>query len=389
MKSLFAQILAWFFLAIVITMAGTVLLQMLGDNAAGAHSFVTDSNGRDIVSGADHSLLVKQARDARFPIVRENSVSYFVSRDVNGNWFFIERRDMSGWRWLQPLFPLIVMLGLCYLLARHLTAPLRGLEGAVERFGKGDFTARVNSKRRDELGQLTRTFDQMAERLQSLLEKQNTLLRDISHELRSPLTRLGLAVELARSGSDKDQALDRIEKEADRVNELVEELLSLTRIENQQAAPVLTPTRVDEMLEDLVDICAVEASAGNSRLVLKCDGPITVDADEDLLRRAVENVIRNAVRYAPANTEIQVAAVPRNGDVHISIRDFGPGVPNEALPRIFEPFYRVDSARNRETGGAGLGLAIAQRAIAVNRGKISARNANPGLEIEIDLQRSN
>ena len=279
---------------------------------------------------------------------------------------------MSG-AWIQRLWLLATILALCYVLARHLTSPLRGLQHAVERFGKGDFTARSSSQRRDELGQLARTFDQMAERIQTLVENQRELLRDISHELRSPLTRLGLAIELARSGDDKERALNTIEKEADRLNALVGELLSLARIENQESAQRRSPVRLDAMLEDLMDVCSVESSQRECRLLFTPPGPIMVEADEELVRRAIENTIRNAVRYAPKNTDVLVTIEETKELSIVRVRDFGPGVPQESLTRIFEPFYRVDHDRNRETGGTGLGLAIAHRAVQIHGGRIVAQ----------------
>jgi two-component system sensor histidine kinase CpxA len=276
-------------------------------------------------------------------------------------------------------------LALCYVLARHLTAPLGAFQRAVERFGKGDFTARVGLSRRDELGQLARTFDHMAEQIQTLLESQRHLLRDISHELRSPLTRLAIAIELARAEGDKTHPLDVIEREANRLNELVGELISLARFENRQTAPQLAPVHLQTMLEDIIEICSVEASARNCRLVLDSEADQTLEADEELLRRAVENIVRNAVRHAPPGSDITLSLNAAGGTVRIRVRDRGPGVPPDLLMRIFEPFYRIDSDRNRATGGAGLGLAIAKRAVEVHGGRIGARNSEPGLEIEIEM----
>jgi signal transduction histidine kinase len=423
MKTLFAKILLWLLATIVITTAGFVLIDAFNGPASnqrrgsqffmgearhiyaaegaqglssyferikgslGGRAFLIDSSGTDLVSGNDRSNLIRQAKNTRLPFVHYDSSFFFYGTDRDGYWFFVEIVVMSG-AWIQRLWLLATILALCYLLARHLTSPLRGLQHAVERFGKGDFTARSNSQRRDELGQLARTFDQMAERIQTLLENQRELLRDISHELRSPLTRLGLAIELARSRADKEKALNTIEKEADRLNELVGELLSLARLENQEFARPCSPIRLDEMVIDLIDACSVEASQRKCRLLFPSSGQITVDADEELIRRAIENIIRNAVRYAPENTDIGVTIEETDGMTILRVRDAGPGVPQDSLTRIFEPFYRVDHDRNRETGGTGLGLAIAHRAVQIHGGRILARNAHPGLEVEIQLPRS-
>jgi len=225
----------------------------------------------------------------------------------------------------------------------------------------------------------------MAERMQALVGSQRRLLLDISHELRSPLTRLGLAVELARSGSDQTAALDRIQKEADRLNALVGEVLTLTRAEADPASMRHGPVPVDELLRELVEICSVEAGARNTRLELQEPPAITIRGDEELLRRAIENVIRNAIRYEPEGGAIELSLDKEASSLVIRIRDHGPGAPESSLPHLFEPFYRVEGDRSRQSGGTGLGLAIARRAVELHQGSITARNAQPGLLIEIRL----
>ncbi len=278
----------------------------------------------------------------------------------------------------------MVVVLLSYVLALHLTSPLRRLQKAVEQFGRGDFSARVKSRRRDELGQVARTFDQMADRMQTLLAAERRLLLDISHELRSPLARLAVAVELARSGEDREAALNRIEKEADRLNSLVGELLQVTRAEGDPRSLRDEAVRLDELLRDLVDDCSVEAKARDCRIELKANPPAQVRGDRELLRRAIENVIRNAIRHAPRETPVEVS-LSKDGCASIRIRDYGPGVPEEHLPRIFDAFYRVETDRNRGSGGVGLGLAIARRAVELHKGRIVARNSAPGLTVEIDI----
>ncbi len=270
------------------------------------------------------------------------------------------------------------MILLCYGFAYHLTSPVRRLRAAVECFGHGDFSARAETNRKDELGQLATSFNQMADRIQTLLAAERRLLLDISHELRSPLARLGVAVELARTGEDRESMLDRIQKEADRLNELVAELLQVTRVEGDPSMQKMETVPLDELLADLVYDSLLEAKAKDCTLLLKAPIPVTLTGDEELLRRAIENVIRNAIRYAPHGTPIDIELKPNQATSReISVRDYGPGVPEEALPRIFDPFYRVDSDRNRVSGGLGLGLAIARRSVELHKGKLTARNAIP------------
>jgi two-component system sensor histidine kinase CpxA len=274
---------------------------------------------------------------------------------------------------------------LCYWLAYHLTSPVRALQKAVERFGAGDLTSRVGSTRRDELGQLARTFDRMAGRIETLLAAERRLLLDISHELRSPLARLGVAVELARSGENLDANLNRIQKESDRLNSLVGQLLQVTRAEGDPNSLRRDPIRLDDLVAQLVEDAQIEASAHGCELRYDHHEPLTVEGDPELLRRAVENVIRNAIRYSPPREPVEVSLARRNGHAIVDIRDHGPGVPEESLSRIFDAFYRVDSDRNRVSGGIGLGLSIARRAVQLHKGAIRARNAQPGLEVELEL----
>jgi len=419
-RSLFAQIVIWLAVTIFITAVGVALIGVFSNSfnrrpspslflseldylyrldgpdgvseylrrirgLAGPEAFYTAADGRDLVSGEDHSAMVRQAKLGWLPFVRKGSRFFFYEKDPEGHWFFIETPPIWGRHWINRLWMLGVVIAFCYVLARHLTGPLRRLQSAVERFGKGDFTSRVGSTRQDEVGELSKTFDQMAERIQNLVATQRNLLRDISHELRSPLSRLSVAVELARSHPQNAKALDQIEKEADRLNTLVGEVLSLARTEDMELSLECVPIDLNAMLHDLVNLCAIEARQRNCQIVVDSPGDTTINADAELLRRALENVIRNALRYAPAGTDITVRVAQTNDAVRITIRDRGPGVPPELLTRIFEPFYRVDQARNRDTGGTGLGLAIAKRAIESHAGQIHAQNLDSGFEVEIDL----
>jgi signal transduction histidine kinase len=350
-----------------------------------AEAFLTDANGRDLITSEDRSSLI---RPGPWTWLRRTR-SVIARRTADGRyWFILSIPEASAGRSILPpeqFLVLLAVLALCYLLARYLTSPLRALKAALERFGQGDFSARTGSTRHDELGELARTFDRMAERIQNLVAAERRLLLDISHELRSPLARLGVAIELARSGENRDAALDRIQKEADRLNLLVGGLLQSTRAEVDPNSLRAQRVRLDELLTDIVNDCSIEAAARGGSLDLEVQGPVTVTGDPELLRRAAENVIRNAIRYTPPQSAVEVRLTCDKQTAHVQVRDYGPGVPEEALTRIFQPFYRVEGDRNRESGGVGLGLAIAQRAVELHKGRLQASNAHPGLRIEIDL----
>jgi signal transduction histidine kinase len=362
------------------------------ENITHAESVLTDENGIDLTTGQNRSDLIRDAQDPRlFPEFRRERTIIARRSPTGDYWFFLmlNRTNWLGWfirPWRNPVVVGLLLL-MCYLFARHLTNPVRQLHKAVDRFGQGDLDARVGSNRRDELGELARAFDQMAGRTQTLLAAERRLLLDISHELRSPLARLNVAVELARSGGDSESQLNRIQKEADRLATLVGELLQVTRAEGDPSQRKLEPVQLDSLVKDVVEDSRIEADAREVRVELTALAGIKLAGDEELLRRAVENVVRNAIRYAPAGTAVEVAIADIPGHAVVRIRDYGPGVPSDALPRLFDPFYRVDTDRNRMSGGVGLGLAIARRAVELHKGTVQAKNANPGLLVEIDLPR--
>lgn len=355
----------------------------------GMRGILTDRNGRDLVTGEDRSRLIAESRRRGVWPVRVGDWYVIDRQDADGDyWIFLllPRHRWMNW-FIRPRFLMIigVALLLCYLLARHLTLPVRQLKRAVERFGQGDLNARVGSRRSDELGDLGRTFDRMADRIQTLLAAERRLLLDISHELRSPLARLNVAAELAGKEENREAALAQIRKESDRMNALVGELLAVTRAEGDAAALRRSPVRLEALIGDLVADSTVEARARGCSIELERADAIALTADPELLRRAIENVLRNAIRHSPEGGRIGVTLGRDGSAAVVTIRDHGPGVPEDALPHLFEPFYRVETDRGRASGGAGLGLAIAKRAVNVHGGGIRARNAAPGLEVEISL----
>jgi len=290
----------------------------------------------------------------------------------------------------------VVSSGLvCYLLAWSLTSPLLRLRNATQRLAAGDLSARTGAPlrgRRDELAQLMRDFDRMAERIEALMESQSRLLKDVSHELRSPLARLSVALGLARQRStpETEPALSRIEIEADRLNQLIQRLLTISRLESGTDGVRKTRVSLRELAENIARDAEYESADRKCRLSTEPIEEYMVEGDPDLLRSAIENVVRNAVRYTASGTEVEVRLERKIGDggedVVVRVLDSGPGVPEHDLERIFQPFYRIDDARNRMTGGAGLGLSIADRAIRLHGGSVRASNRpEGGLEVEIRL----
>jgi two-component system, OmpR family, sensor histidine kinase CpxA len=284
----------------------------------------------------------------------------------------------------------------CYLLSWFLTKPIVRLRTAARQLAAGDLTARTgapSSTRRDEVAGLMRDFDAMAERIETLLKAQSRLLNDISHELRSPLARLNVALGLARQRADSGSVdmLDRIELEASRLNELIGRILTLARLEDGEQLVPQTPVPLDELVANVTEDAEFEAQARRChvRTVIP-EGDWQVRGNASLLHSAVENVVRNAIRYTQEGTSVEIELKSENragvSEAVLGVRDSGPGVPAGSLGKLFEPFYRLDDARGRLTGGVGLGLAITERAVRFHGGRVAAFNREgKGLLVEIRL----
>ncbi|MBV9498587.1 MAG: HAMP domain-containing protein [Acidobacteriaceae bacterium] len=429
MKSIFVKILVWFAVTLIVCLAGLMITNRLrfrfapgsrdffsrslsfevaearhayetGGSAAlrdyfarlgtyfpGTHVLV-DARGIDLATGADINADLRNVGPRWSPSTQSRMAILWPSPDVKYRLLINAPSPPGPWNPL-PSYLWIAGMGLvfCYILAVELAGPLRTLEQKVERFGRGDLAVRAPARRRDGFGKLAAAFNVMAARIETLLTAERRLLQDVSHELRSPLARLKFAVELARTSSDRDSAMDRINKEVERLSSLVSELLEVTRAESDPENRRADEIAVPGLLKDLVEDSAVEAEAQNKHVRLIINGePVMAKGDKELLRRAVENVIRNAIRYTPQGSEVEVQLHASEGTCVIGVRDYGPGVPQSSLPNLFKPFYRVETDRSRIAGGGmGLGLSIAERAIALHEGTIRARNASPGLLVEIEL----
>ena len=312
----------------------------------------------------------------------------FGRKSADGRYRLILIRENWYFWFLQPAHLLVLALTVLHVLWPRALSDGASAQAAFRGGPLGERrsdSARAEESRKDELGELAASFNRMADHIQALLAAERRLLFDISHELRSPLARLSVAVELARIDEAGAPPLDRIQKEADRLNSLIKQMLEVTRTESEPSRMKTERLRLDELVEELVDDCSIEARGQGCALDLKSAGPVTLDGDSELLRRAIENVMRNAIRYAPAASKVEVALENGGGWAKIRVRDYGPGVPEETLPRLFDPFYRVEEDRDRKSGGVGLGLSIARRAVELHKGKLRASNASPGLLVEIDL----
>jgi signal transduction histidine kinase len=273
---------------------------------------------------------------------------------------------------------------ICYLLARSISTPIMKLRKATQEFSNGHLSTRVSpgfGQSKGELAELADDFDTMAERIESLLAAQQRLLRDISHELRSPLARLGVALELARRGGPaSSDPLARIEKEAERLNELIGQLLTITQLESQTGLKTNEQIDLAELLATIIEDANFESQAGNRQVSIEIGCQGSVNGSDELLGRAFENVIRNALHHTDDGSTVGVhLGIAEDGrSTEITVRDHGPGVPPQALAELFRPFFRVGEARNQQDGGSGVGLAIAERAIKLHGGKIIAANHPEG-----------
>ena len=288
-----------------------------------------------------------------------------------------------GW-----VLPAIAGAILCLLLGRHIAKPIRTLQVVTERVANGDFSVRAvpaMGSRKDELADLANDFDRMADRIQGLLREQLELLGDISHELRSPLTRLNVSLELVRRGGT--DAVARMQADLRRLDELIGQVLTLTRLQTRADRKAETPVNLRLILESVAEDARFEVKEDGKSVVISRAHDSWLKGDPALLRSCIENVVRNAIHYTKPQTEVALSLelVCNGVDLaQILVADRGDGVPPETLDRIFEPFYRVTEAREHQTGGAGLGLSIAQRIAIVHGGSIRARNRDGGgLEVEI------
>lgn len=363
--------------------------------------YVIDSTGQDLLgrtlplgyqSHVERLIAVGAFRKDLAPDPNERVVLTPMFRDTQGNLYtlmitnpvwpmMLEYADVQI---IVVLFALVASGLACWWLARYVSLPVVRLQSSTRSLAEGNLEVRMGdefSRRRDELGVLARDFDTMAEHIRTLIDSREILISGISHELRSPLARLHVALGLARRDQhDLPRQLDRIELEAERLDTLIGQMLQISRLRSTSAPLVQVETvELCELIGEIVQDAQLEATAV-SRHVLWCPQvcEVTIQGDRNLLRSAIENVVRNAIRFTRKYTAVNIALARQAELAVITVEDHGPGIPEQELKRVFEPFYRVTASRDRDSGGTGLGLSISARAVNLHGGEIHAVNKPEG-----------
>jgi signal transduction histidine kinase len=357
-------------------------------SSGAAEHHLTDARGRDLETGEDRSAIIRLMGSQTRWMSREDDQFVYArtSDDRQYTWVGIVRQPFSPYTFAPFYLLVLATVGALYwLVAARIAAPLRRLTVVVDRFGRGDLAVRSLAESKDEIGNLGNSFNAMAERIQTLLIAERQLLQDVSHELRSPLARLTFEAEMVRKTNDRDASAVRLRREIERLSELVGTLIEMARMEGDPATVDMEDVSLNDLLKNLTDDCAIEAEAHLCRVVFTASATLKVRGNAELLLRAFENVIRNAIRYSPPGAAVEIHLYRNDGEIKIAVRDHGPGLPENVIPRIFDPFFRADPSRDEATGGVGLGLAIARRAIRVHHGDITAENAHPGAILRFTL----
>lgn len=362
--------------------------------------YVVDRSGTDLLERElprmarrqlRHALRAERhaARDKPDPRIRPlRPVPQLVSAD-GAVYNVLVGPDLRSFARRGPLWPfLLAALGISALvswfIARTITRPVRALQSATRALAAGDFGARVApplAGRRDELGALAGDFNAMATRLEDAIAARRELLRNLSHELRSPLARIKVALGLAERGGDGEAVRERLEREADRLDRLIGEILEFSRLDEAALHPEAAPIALGELVDGLIADMRFELGEAGPRILRRDDLDPVVDGYELPLRSAIENLLRNAARHAAAAVEVGLAVSPES--VAIAVSDDGEGAAPETLAAMFEPFWQGDNG-----GSAGLGLAIVERVAQLHGGEVRARNRTEGgLEVTLSLAR--
>jgi len=365
-----------------------------------ARVYVVDETGRELLGRVVSAEALAQARRLADEDQKTPRIAWLEATSQHAYLFFIPAASKISSHgpppspWIPISIGILASLGFSALLAWYLSKPIRHLRGAFDAVAAGKLDTRIGSRmgrRRDEIADLGRDFDRMAQQLQILLGSQRRLLHDVSHELRSPLARLQAAIGLARQQPEKlESSLDRIERESGRLDALVGELLTLSRLEAGISGAADEEVDLVDLVAGIADDARFEAEATGRRVLFSGAGEVIVKIRAELLHRAFENVIRNAVKFTREGTVVDVRIERRAApdSLVVMVSDRGPGVPESDLQAVFEPFFR--GGGSVKTAGFGLGLAIARRAIEAHGGRIRARNRpDGGLRVEIVLPMGN
>lgn len=315
-----------------------------------------------------HEILSTSGKFYRLAAVSEKPISFFVE---------------IPWAGLTIRLTLATLISglICYGLSLYLTKPLRFLGMAAKSIGTGKLNTRVGHIRghnKDEIAELSEEFDRMAEQLETLVHSKERLLQDISHELRSPLARLNIAIELGRNKTNHlaDKEFDRMEMECARLNALISEILEFARLDKSTIDLNLSKVEMSDLISAIIQDANFEFGKQFDRVQIGIIEPCTLLIDERVIHRALENIIRNALHYSPEDQYVTISIHfnELKDHIYIDVKDHGSGVPEDQLDKIFNPFYRVDPSREKKTGGYGLGLAIASRAAQLHQGSLIAKN---------------
>ena len=359
---------------------------------------IVNDQGEDLLDRPVPYVMLEKARKALQD--SESSAQQVTTPGGNRYLLFLPRRDhrvMNNPFYVNhlPLIPLLalflVSLIFCAGLAWYITRPLRILSLASRHFADGQLDTRVMpsiGKRKDEIADLGQDFDYMAQQIQILISSQKRLLNDVSHELRSPLARLQVAVEISRQQPKRiNELLQRIEKESHRLDELVGELLTLSRLEADVIEKNNDYFDINGLITSIIEDARFETAGLNKDIRFEASKEIIIKGHIELLRRAIENIVRNTLFHTPEHSQVQITLEQNKNRINLTVCDRGNGVPDEKLDQLFQPFVRIDeSNQNIKIPGYGLGLAIAKRAVEIHAGTITAFNQSiGGLCIQIQL----
>jgi len=365
------------------------LAQLLSDlnRPHGMQFHLTDRRGRDLATGEDRSAIIHETIDSGQPFVKRHGGFQLGFASPDRKFVWLVSAHTPPLLLFAPFYVLLIaaVAVLYWLVMVNIARPLKNLATVVDRFGHGDFTARAINHGNDEVGNLGRSFNSMAERIETLLLAERQLLQDVSHELRSPLARLTFEAEMVRKTTDRDRSASRLRHEVERLNELVATLIDMTRAEGEPGSIERSPLSISELIESIAEDCEIEASDRGTSIALDLAPDLYVNGNTELLRRAFENVLRNGIRYSPEGSAVEISLLRVETSALVIIRDHGAGIPPEMAEKIFNPFFRIDPSREEATGGLGLGLAIARRAIHLHQGQITVADAHPGASFKILL----